>query len=90
MPSEYPSTTSFIQYTKKMNGRQEGDPRKAAEAILRVVESENPPLRLPLGEKAITRIEQKLASVQAELAAWREIALNTAFDDELANKSGAM
>lgn len=90
MPSEYPSTTSFIQYTKKMNGRQEGDPRKAAEAILRVVESENPPLRLPLGEKAITRIEQKLASVQAELAAWREIALNTAFDDELAIKSGAM
>src|SRR5690242_12719116 len=42
------------------NGRQPGDPAHAAQAILAVVESEHPPLRLPLGADAVTIIRQHL------------------------------
>jgi hypothetical protein len=47
--------------------------------MLKVVESDKPPLRLPLGEMAVTRIRSKLAAQLAELDAWEKVALDTAF-----------
>ncbi|HWU67858.1 MAG TPA: oxidoreductase [Stenotrophobium sp.] len=64
---------------KSYSGRQPGDPEKAAAAMLKVVESDKPPLRLPLGEMAVTRIRSKLAAQLAELDAWEKVALDTAF-----------
>ncbi|GAA0599259.1 oxidoreductase [Kutzneria viridogrisea] len=61
------------------NHTQEGDPVKAAAAILRIAGVEQPPARLPLGTVAVTGIEAKLAEVAAEVAQWRELALSTEF-----------
>lgn len=36
-----------------MDGKQPGDPDKGAKAMIEVVESENPPLRLALGESML-------------------------------------
>lgn len=62
------------------DGRQPGDPEKAAEAILAIVNSESPPLRLPLGADAVARIEGKLAHVAQETETWRALSLTTGFD----------
>jgi len=51
MTWQYPGTAILAEHFKKISGRQEDDSRKAAEAILRAVESNFSPLRLPLGEK---------------------------------------
>jgi hypothetical protein len=61
------------------DGKQPGDPAKAAEAMIAVVESGDPPLRLLLGGDAIGLWEQKQAVFAAELARWRAIGEATAF-----------
>lgn len=62
------------------DGKQPGDPCKAAEAIIAAVESEDPPLRLLLGADAIGLWEQKQAAFAVELARWRRIGEATAFE----------
>lgn len=63
------------------DGKQLGDPRKAAEAMIQVVESENPPLRLMLGADAFGLWEQKRAAIDAEFSKWRKVGTETAFND---------
>jgi NAD(P)-dependent dehydrogenase (short-subunit alcohol dehydrogenase family) len=70
----------FRQWLKDMDGKQPGDPAKAALAMIQAVESENPPLRLALGVDAISAIEAKLDTVKTELNAWREVGTNTTYE----------
>lgn len=69
----------FRERISGIDGKQEGDPAKAAQAIIDVVNSENPPLRLPLGKVAIATITSKLASVQHDLDATRSTAERAVF-----------
>ena len=69
----------FRQRMQAGNGQQEGDPAKAAQAILNMVNSDHPPLRLPLGKVPLTTIQAKLDSVQADLNAGREVAAGAVF-----------
>ena len=62
------------------NGNQPGDPRKAARAILRAIESPRPPLRLILGADAVERVTNNLAALHRDLGDWREVAMSTDFD----------
>ena len=63
----------FLQFLDTIEGRQPGDPDKAAQVLIQVVESENPPLRLVLGKYAYSKFRQKIASLTAELDAWEAI-----------------
>ncbi|WP_456781784.1 oxidoreductase [Bradyrhizobium sp. USDA 3315] len=65
------------------NHGQRGDPRKLAGAILKLVNAETPPLRLPLGSDTVERIETKNAFVARELAEWRTVATSTDFTEEV-------
>lgn len=51
------------------HGAQEGDPAKAAAAVLDVLGWKEPPLRLALGNDAVDAIRGKLAAVAADLDA---------------------
>lgn len=83
---DYHSTAGAMQETLlKRNGLQPGDPVKAAEAIVMVVESECPPLRLPLGKDCIDRIRLKLESVAGDISRWEGVATNTGFDADSSN-----
>ncbi len=62
------------------SGRQPGDPAKAAQALLALVASPNPPVRLFLGDDALELVAQKLQSMQAELAAWIGLSRSTSFE----------
>lgn len=78
--SDYDATSGkFAALLDKINGRQLGDPAKAAEAILRVVASDNPPLRLVLGKYACDKVRRKLTAVGTELNAWESVGLPTDF-----------
>lgn len=68
------------QYLYSNDGKQPGDPHKAALAMMNVVESENPPLRLMLGADAFGLWEKKRTEMEADLSAWREVGENTAFE----------
>jgi NAD(P)-dependent dehydrogenase (short-subunit alcohol dehydrogenase family) len=67
-------------YLYGSDGKQPGDPQKAAEAMIAVVNSEDPPLRLLLGADAISMWEKKQAALAAELALWRSTGEATAFE----------
>ena len=61
------------------NGNQPGDPSKAAETLLRLVEADNPPTRLFLGEDALGLVVQKLEQMKGEIAAWEALSRSTDF-----------
>jgi NAD(P)-dependent dehydrogenase (short-subunit alcohol dehydrogenase family) len=63
----------------QLDGNQPNDPTRGAEAIIRAVESGNPPLHLTLGEDAIEAIRAKLDDQRAELDAWAEVGGATGF-----------
>jgi NAD(P)-dependent dehydrogenase (short-subunit alcohol dehydrogenase family) len=79
LPEVYPSTASFLNRIYEADGKQPGDPRKAARLMIEIVESEKPPLHLPLGEDSYTRIEEQLEKWQQEFSLWREKGIATAF-----------
>jgi NAD(P)-dependent dehydrogenase (short-subunit alcohol dehydrogenase family) len=62
-----------------IDGVQPGDPAKAAAAILRALDAERPPFRLPLGDDAVDGILGHLESVGAEVREWESVARATAF-----------
>ena len=61
------------------SGNQPGDPAKAAQALLALVEAPNPPVRLFLGDDASGLVEQKLDGMRAEIAAWEAFSRSTSF-----------
>ena len=61
------------------DGRQPGDPSKAAAAILTALNSDRPPLRLVLGTDAADMVDQSLRDQRSEFEAWQSIARATAF-----------
>lgn len=78
---DYTATSGqMLQWLRQMDGQQPGDPKKAAAAMIQVVNSPNPPLRLVLGADVLDAIHAKLATVVAELADWKDVSINTAFD----------
>jgi NAD(P)-dependent dehydrogenase (short-subunit alcohol dehydrogenase family) len=78
---EYADTVGPTRaYVRDNHGAQPGDPAKAAEAIMRALDADQPPLRLVLGADAIANIEGRLEGLSSELAAWREVGRATALN----------
>jgi NAD(P)-dependent dehydrogenase (short-subunit alcohol dehydrogenase family) len=77
---DYDATAGvFRQRMANIDGKQEGDPEKGAEAIVQVVYSVEPPMRLPLGRIVLVNIQAKLDQVKKDLDNWRAVAENTIF-----------
>ncbi len=64
---------------EEKSGRQAGDPRKAAAAVMALVEAENPPVHLLLGADALALVRDKLRGLSAEIDAWESLTLSTGF-----------
>ncbi len=73
------SSGKFARFLDSMEGKQPGDPDKAAAAIVSAVESPAPPQRLVLGKYATDKTRRKLAAAERELAAWEAIGQPTEF-----------
>ena len=64
------------------SGNQPGDPKRAAKAIVKAVESENPPLRLLLGVAALKGARAKLDELKADFDTWEETTVGADFPAE--------
>ncbi|WP_277978900.1 oxidoreductase [Sphingomonas phyllosphaerae] len=60
-------------------GEEPGNPVLAAAAVLRVVDSPEPPLRLLLGADALGYAEGEMVAMKADIDAWRETTLSIAY-----------
>ncbi len=73
---DYAATAGKIKKTiRDSSGNQPGDPVKAAEAIIQVVESEHPPLRLLLGAAAFKNANLKLMDLKKDYDAWEAVSV---------------
>ncbi len=64
------------------SGNQPGDPVRAAKAIIKAVESENPPMRLLLGAAALKGARNKLNELKKDFDAWEETTVGADFPKE--------
>ncbi|MGA7392693.1 MAG: oxidoreductase [Terrimicrobiaceae bacterium] len=81
--SDYEQTAGATRRAApQRDGKQPGDPALAAEAIIKAVSAENPPLHLPLGAFATERANAKLEQMRDEFAAWRDVALSTDYSSQ--------
>lgn len=62
---------------EEKSGKQLGDPRKAAQAMLQVIASSTPPAHLLLGSDALGLVRDKLASVAREIDQWEALTRST-------------
>jgi NAD(P)-dependent dehydrogenase (short-subunit alcohol dehydrogenase family) len=69
------------EFWESQNGRQTGDPAKLAEALLTITEQEQPPRRFIAGADAIALAEQKVATLQQEIDAFRDLSSSLALDE---------
>ena len=75
----YPTTTNLFEQFSNNQGAQLSDPRRVAEILIEVSESENPPLHLPLGEDSYNGIQNQLEKISKEIAKWRETSIATGY-----------
>jgi NAD(P)-dependent dehydrogenase (short-subunit alcohol dehydrogenase family) len=64
----------------RYDGRQPGDPAKAAQAIITALEAPQAPLRLVLGADAVQMVRGKHEGTLKLLAEWEPVSVSTALD----------
>jgi NAD(P)-dependent dehydrogenase (short-subunit alcohol dehydrogenase family) len=67
---------------ESMNGKQGGDPRKLADAIVHLASLDQPPLRFVAGTDAVAAMKKKANDLLVEADAHRELSNSLALDDE--------
>jgi NAD(P)-dependent dehydrogenase (short-subunit alcohol dehydrogenase family) len=80
-----PTSGKVLQHLADINGKQLGDPDLGAQAIIKVVEAENPPLHLVMGSDALERTRAKIESLTKNLNAWEDVTKSTDFQDMAKN-----
>jgi NAD(P)-dependent dehydrogenase (short-subunit alcohol dehydrogenase family) len=70
-----------LKMLQGLEGRQEGDPRKIAELIVQLANSDEVPVRLILGVDAEKRVQQAEAARASEAKKWRHLTVSTVFED---------
>ena len=63
------------------NGRQAGDPAKLAQALVTIAGQQPPPRRFIAGADAVAIAEQKVAVLQAQINAYRDLSTSLARDE---------
>jgi NAD(P)-dependent dehydrogenase (short-subunit alcohol dehydrogenase family) len=63
------------------SGKQAGDPVRAADAIIKVVESDDPPHNLILGKNGLDRVRAKLAALMQSIDDWEDVTLSADYPD---------
>jgi hypothetical protein len=78
---DYDSTVgATARFQRDYNGKQPGDPKKAAQAIVRLTQEQKPPLRLLLGSDAYNGAEKNDLARLEEARSWKELSLSTDFE----------
>jgi hypothetical protein len=81
LPDYEGSVGPILKLLQSIEGRQEGDPRKIADLIVQLANSEEVPLRLILGVDAEKRVQQAEARRTSEAEKWRHLTISTVFEN---------
>lgn len=68
------SSGRFARLLESMNGKQPGDPARAAAEIVKMVLERDAPLHLPLGKYVIKKLRDKAAALTREAEKWESAA----------------
>jgi NAD(P)-dependent dehydrogenase (short-subunit alcohol dehydrogenase family) len=74
-----PAIAPIEDFLYGQNGRQPGDPAKAADALIAVVEDAQPPRRLVLGADAYDVLDRTMAARMADIVRYRTLGEATGF-----------
>src|ERR1700720_2674447 len=81
LPEYEASVGSILKLLRSLEGSSEGDPRKIADVIVQLANSDEVPLRLILGVDAERRVQQAEATRAREAEKWRHLTASTVFED---------
>jgi NAD(P)-dependent dehydrogenase (short-subunit alcohol dehydrogenase family) len=81
LPDYEASVGSIFKLLRSVEGREEGDPRRIAEVMVQLANSDEVPLRLVLGVDAEKRVHQVEAARASEAERWRHFTVSTVFED---------
>jgi NAD(P)-dependent dehydrogenase (short-subunit alcohol dehydrogenase family) len=70
-----------LEWWNAQSGQQSGDPAKLAQALITLASVEQPPRRFIAGADAIGGAEQKIANLQAEIGAYRDLSTSMAHEN---------
>lgn len=73
------SSGKFARFLASMDGKQPGDPAKAAAAIVQMVLDGEAPLHFPLGKYVVKKLRDKAAALTREAEKWEAVASGTEF-----------
>ena len=73
MPAYQDIVGSIRALMNDMDGKQDGDPAKAARALDLALQADNPPLRLQVGVDAIGAVRAHAEHLLSDLAAWEKV-----------------
>ena len=90
MDAYEPSVGLLRKHIERNVGREAGDPRKAAAAVLAIARLEAPPLRLPLGKAAFSMLKHHYSNSLESLEQWANYTNSVDFDDVTDNGEDAM
>lgn len=77
---EYSETAGKVREgTAAGHGKQVGDPARGAQAVLKAVEAERPPVHLLIGGDALDQLRKKLDDVRSETDVWEGVTRSTDF-----------
>jgi NAD(P)-dependent dehydrogenase (short-subunit alcohol dehydrogenase family) len=80
--ADYDATAGNMRrYFAENDGKQKGDPLRAVHAMMEIVESPNPPLRLLLGASALQRLRAKLNNWEKEVVSWEQVTVGADFPE---------
>src|ERR1700749_4070121 len=78
---EYDSTVgATARFQRNYNGKQPGDPKKAAQAMVQLTQERNPPWRLLLGSDAYAAAEKNDLARLEEARIWKKLSVSTDFE----------
>ena len=80
-------TAEQLKWWQAQSGQQGGDPAKLAKALVTIASDAQPPRRFIAGTDAIATAEQKVADLQAQIDAYRDLSTSLAFDREPAARA---
>jgi len=79
---DYNDTVGAMRkFATDANKRQPGDPKKLAQAFIKLANSENPPVHLLLGKDTLAAYREKLAVMEKEISEWEAVTTGTDHDD---------
>lgn len=71
----YDAVHARAQMIADMDGKQPGDPRGAAQALVELVRAKNPPRQLLMGKLVLDTYRSKLDAIRASLDEWEDLTI---------------